>query len=90
MNKEQLARLDAIGVEAVLREISQGMHGQPTSQLREEVEAWLRSKQAAADEAAALKRDAREEKTLRIAIWANVIAAIAAITAIAAIVIAKS
>jgi hypothetical protein len=52
--------------------------------------AWLGELKSLQDEASALKRDAREEKTLRLAIWANAIAAIAAITAIVAIIIAKS
>ena len=67
MRKPEIERLESIGVEAVLLEISQGMHGQPTSQMREEVEAWLRSKRIAADAAASARRDAREEETLSIA-----------------------
>lgn len=51
--------------------------------------AWLGEQKLLQDEAAALKRDAREEKTLRLAKWANAIAAIAVITAIIAIIIAN-
>lgn len=72
MHKDSLARLESIGREAGLLEMAQGMHGQPTSLAREEVEAWLRSKQAAADAASSARRDAREEETLSIAREANV------------------
>jgi hypothetical protein len=51
--------------------------------------AWLGEQQTLREEAASLKRDAREEKTLRLAMWANIIATIAAIIAIVAMVIAK-
>lgn len=74
MHKDALARLESVGSEAVLLEIARGSHGQPDSQLRSEVEAWLRSKQVAAEAAASDKRDAREEATLSIAKEANAIA----------------
>jgi len=74
MRKTELDHLESIGPEAVLKQIASGQHGQPGSQLRGEVEAWLRSKQIAADSLASAKRDAREERTLAIAEEANLIA----------------
>ena len=94
MTKAELEALEVTGSEGVLLEIARGSHGKVTSPLREEVEAWLRSKKVAADEAASAKRDARETETLSIARKAsvradraNIIALIAA--AIAAVSITK-
>jgi hypothetical protein len=67
MHKDTLARLESIGVEAVLIEMAEGKHGQPTSQMREGVESWLRSKAVASEAVASARRDAREEETLSIA-----------------------
>jgi len=53
-------------------------------------EEWLRLKDEERALAASAIRDAREEKTLRLAWWANAIAIAAAIIAIIAIVMAKS
>lgn len=71
MNKEQLDSLDRRGVEVVLKEMAQGHHGQPGSQTRSEIEAWVRSKQLASMKSDAVKRDEREEATLAIAKEAN-------------------
>ena len=67
MDKTRLDLLESKGPETVLREIAAGHHGQKGSQLQDETEAWLRSKQIVADREAASKRDAREEETLAIA-----------------------
>ena len=83
MNKDQLELLESKGAATVLLEMAQGSHGMPESALRTEVECWLRAKQVEAGLAASSKRDAREAETRRIAICANIIAAIA--LAIAAI-----
>jgi len=94
MQKDYLALLESTGTEKVLLEIARGSHGLPDSQLRSEVEAWLRSKHVAAEASSSAKRDAREEETLAIARKAslradraNLIAWIAA--AIAAVSIIK-
>jgi hypothetical protein len=67
MDEASLIALEAAGPEAVLRAMALGGHGAEGSRTRADVEAWLRSKQVAADEAASSKRDAREERTLAIA-----------------------
>jgi hypothetical protein len=74
MHKNDLAHLESIGPEAVLKEMAAGAHGMAGSQMRDEVDAWLRSEQIAADALASSKRDAREEETLSIAKFANRIA----------------
>lgn len=74
MKDADLKALEAKGTEGVLREMMQGLHGDPNSPRRSEVEAWLRSKQLEAEGEAAFKRDAHEEKTLSISKEANRIA----------------
>ena len=51
---------------------------------------WLRRKAEANAASLIARSEARSDKTLRIAIWANIIATIAAVIAIVAIAIAKS
>ncbi len=88
MDKSRLNILETKGPEAVLLEIASGQHGHPGSELRDETEAWLRSKQVVAEREAASKRDAREEETLFIAREANDIARKDRYIAIAAMTIA--
>jgi len=79
VDKEKIEHLEKVGLEAVLIEIAQRKHGQPDSPLRKDVEAWVESKKFALDSASSDKRDFREDKTLRIAIVAIVIATISMI-----------
>lgn len=74
MTEADIEMLEKRGVEAVLLRMAKGLYGLPGSQLRSEVEGWLRSKQVAADREASFKRDAREKETLAIAKEANRIA----------------
>lgn len=81
-------RLLALGVEGFSREIADGKHCEPTSPYRDAADALLRSMQASEDAAAAIRaerRDAlldrRDAYTLKMAIWANVIAIIAIVIA---------
>ncbi len=76
MNKDQIAYLEKIGTDGVRKAIIQdgAFVGRPGSKVREEVEEWLRSKSDALSAADAVKRDAREEETLRLAKEANAIA----------------
>ena len=77
-----IARLDALGAEASSAILRGEFGDSPSHPVRRVADSWLSNRNAA-------KRDAREDRTLCIAIWANIIAAIAAIIAITAIVIAK-
>jgi len=74
MNEKEIQNLESKGPETVLLEIARGLHGDSGSRNRNQVEAWLRSKQVASDALAASLRDAREEETLSIAKDANRIA----------------
>jgi hypothetical protein len=74
MNKTELEALESKGIESVLLEMARGLHGDPGSRMRDEVEAWVRSKQASALFEASSKRDAREEETLSVARQANSLA----------------
>lgn len=95
MDSNDLEHLEKLGYEGVLAEMAKGdgRLGRPGSQVREEIEHWLRLKAEERALASSAKRDAREEETLSIAREANRIAlaasrwamyaAIIAITAIA-------
>lgn len=67
VDAKDLETLEARGVETVLTEVAQGVHGDPGSHRRSDVEAWVRSKQSAF-------RDEREASTIEIAREANSIA----------------
>ena len=69
MREDELAHLESIGEVEVWIEIAKGTnaHGAEGSQMRAEVEAWLRSKRVIAEALSSSKRDAREEETLSIA-----------------------
>jgi hypothetical protein len=89
MKKSSLDILESKGVETVLKEMAQGQHGQEGSPVRGEVDAWIRSKQAVSEADSSAKRDAHEAETLAIAkeakrwaMYATIIAAIAAIITI--------
>ena len=88
MDSNDLANLEKLGVEGVLLEMAkgEGRLGRPGSPVREEIEHWLKLKEAERALASSSKRDAREEETLRIANRANRIAWIAAAIAIASII----
>jgi hypothetical protein len=81
MNPEEIANLEKLGDEQVFMRIAQGGYGAKGSTRRDEVEAWLSAKAIAAASDSSFKRDAREDKTLRLASRANLIAWIAAIMA---------
>lgn len=76
MDSNDLALLERLGREGVLAEMAKGdgRFGRPGSQLREEVELWLRLKESEIALSSSSKRDAREEETLAIAKEANAIA----------------
>ena len=68
MDNDYLAALEDKGPELVLVDMARGLHGSaPDSRTRQEVEAWLRSKQVSAEALASVRRDVREEETLSIA-----------------------
>jgi hypothetical protein len=90
MDSNDLAHLEELGYEGVLAEMAkgEGRLGRPGSQVREEIEHWLKLKEEQRSSVSAAKRDAREEETLSIArkasrrsMWANIIALTAAIVA---------
>ena len=66
--------LEDKGPKTVLFEMAKGLHGDPGSQRRSQVEYWLQFKWLELEEKAASKRDAREEDTLSTAKEANRIA----------------
>ncbi len=74
MDKTALERLEAKGIETVLKEMAQGQHGQEGSPVRGEVDAWIRSKQAVSEADSSAKRNAREEEILAVDKEANRIA----------------
>lgn len=76
MDANDLALLERLGYEGVLAEMAKGdgSLGRSGSQLREEIEYWLRLKEAEIALTSSSKRDAREEETLAIAKEANAIA----------------
>ena len=80
--------LDERGEAQVRIELAQGIWSEPRTVSL--INAWLALKDRARAAEDSAKRDAREERILCLAIWANIIATIAAITAIVAIIIAKS
>jgi hypothetical protein len=77
MRKADLEYLESKDIVEVLKEIALDKHGRPGSQDRSEIGAWILSKQIELYRDSEVKRDAREEETLRIAKSANRIAWIA-------------
>ena len=76
MDANDLNHLESLGYEGVLLEMAKGdgRLGRPGSEVRENIEHWLRLKETERNLASAALRDARETKTLRIAMLANIIA----------------
>ena len=76
MDENSLAHIESLGYEGVLLELAkgEGRLGRPGSVLREDIEHWLRLKEAERNLAASAVRDAREERTLSLAKDANDIA----------------
>ena len=83
MDDNSLAQLEELGYEGVLLELAKGdgRLGRPGSVLRQDIEHWLRLKEAERELATSAKRDGREEETLSIAKEANRIAASAEVAA---------
>lgn len=76
MDDNSLAHLESLGYEGVLLELAKGdgRLGRPGSVLREDIEHWLRLKEAERNLASSAIRDDREERTLSLAKDANDIA----------------
>ena len=74
MDKNDLALVEKLGAEGVLLEMAKGGFGQPGSQLRTDVENWLKYEQAKKESHNDFVRDQREQETLEIAKQANAIA----------------
>jgi hypothetical protein len=76
MDDNALAHIEKLGYEGVLLELAKGdgRLGRPGSVLRQDIEHWLRLKEAERNAASSAIRDAREEAILLIAKEANAIA----------------
>ena len=76
MDENDIALCEKLGIEGVRLEMAKGdgRMGRPSSPVREEIEHWLKAKEAERALASSSKRDAREAETLAIAKEANRIA----------------
>ena len=85
--KEELARFEQVGFDAVLLEIAEGKHGERFDSLHiREVMRWVEASKSKQSTLAESRRDRREEDTLSIARQARSDAKKANIIAIAAII----
>jgi hypothetical protein len=74
VDKNDLAKAEELGVEGVLLEMAKGGFGHPGSQLRFDVENWIKHEQTKKLSLNESVRDQRERETLEIAKQANAIA----------------
>jgi hypothetical protein len=87
---EFFTHLDSLGEEEVRRQIAQGQHGTPGSQLRSRVELWLRLKKESRELASSSRKESREEMSLSISRKALFNSRCATIIAMIAMIVAAS
>jgi hypothetical protein len=67
MEQSYIDHLEKMGVKGVNEEIAKGKHGQNGSRLRDQVEAWIRTKEIAQDQNQAELVNKRDKRALEIA-----------------------